>query len=45
MISSDTIEEKILQLQEKKSALADILAQSANPFRNMTAEDVIGLFE
>ena len=45
MISSDTIEEKILKLQEKKAALADILAQSANPFRNMTAEDVIGLFE
>jgi superfamily II DNA or RNA helicase len=45
MITSGTIEEKILQLQEKKSALADILAQSANPFRGMTAEDVMELFE
>jgi SNF2 family DNA or RNA helicase len=45
MITSDTIEEKILQLQEKKSALAGIFAQSANPFRNMTAEDIIELFE
>jgi SNF2 family DNA or RNA helicase len=45
MITSGTIEEKILQLQEKKSALAGILAQSANPFRGMTAEDVMELFE
>jgi len=42
---SDTIEEKILQLQEKKSALADLFAQSANPFSNMTEEDIIELFE
>ena len=45
MITSETIEEKILQLQEKKTALADILAQSAYPFRNMLPEDIIGLFE
>jgi SNF2 family DNA or RNA helicase len=45
MITSETVEEKILQLQEKKTALADILAQSAYPFRNMTEEDIIGLFE
>ena len=45
MITSDTIEEKMLQLQEKKSALASIFAQSANPFRNMTPEDVMELFE
>ena len=45
MITSETVEEKILQLQEKKAALADILAQSAFPFRNMTGEDIIELFE
>jgi len=45
MITTDTIEEKILHLQEKKTALADIFTQSANPFRNLTAEDVVELFE
>jgi len=45
MITSDTIEEKILHLQEKKTALADILAQSAYPFRNMTEDDILELFE
>ena len=44
-ITSDTIEEKILHLQDKKKALADILAQSAFPFRNMSAEDIMDLFE
>ncbi len=44
MITSDTIEEKILQLQEKKSNLADILARSDNPFHNMTPESVMELF-
>jgi SNF2 family DNA or RNA helicase len=45
LISSDTIEEKILKLQEKKTALAEIFATSANPFRNMSADDIIELFE
>ena len=45
MISSETIEEKMLQLQSKKTALADIIAHAANPFRNLTAEDIIELFE
>ncbi len=45
MITSDTIEEKILQLQEKKSALADIFAQSANPFSRMAPDDIMTLFE
>ena len=45
LITSETIEEKILQLQEKKTALAGILAQSANPFRNMNEEDILELFE
>jgi len=45
LITSETIEEKILQLQEKKTALAGILAQSAYPFRNMSEDDIIELFE
>jgi SNF2 family DNA or RNA helicase len=45
MITSDTVEEKMLQLQEKKLALAGIFAQSANPFRNMTTGDIMELFE
>ena len=44
LITSETIEEKILQLQEKKSALTGILSQSAYPFRNMNEEDIIDLF-
>ncbi|GHT78598.1 helicase [Bacteroidia bacterium] len=44
MISTDTIEEKILQLQEKKSVLAGIFAASAHPFRDMTVENVMDLF-
>jgi SNF2 family DNA or RNA helicase len=45
LITSDTIEEKIMRLQERKSALADIFVSSANPFRSMTADDVLELFE
>ncbi len=45
MISSGTIEEKILQLQDKKSALAGIFVQSANPFGSMTPDDIMDLFE
>ena len=45
MIATDTIEEKILHLQEKKTSLAEIFIQSANPFRNLTADDIIDLFE
>jgi len=45
MITSETIEEKMLQLQSKKTALANIISQTDKPFRNMTAEDIIELFE
>ena len=45
MITTNTIEEKILHLQEKKKALSDIFMQSANPFRNLTTDDIIELFE
>jgi SNF2 family DNA or RNA helicase len=45
MITSDTIEEKILNLQASKILLANIFEQSSNPFKNMTVEDIIELFE
>jgi len=35
----------MLQLQSKKTALANIISQTDKPFRNMTAEDIIELFE
>jgi superfamily II DNA or RNA helicase len=44
MITTGSIEEKIIQLQEKKSILADAFVQSGNPFRNMTPENVMELF-
>ena len=44
MITADTIEEKILHLQEKKAALADIFVQSKKTFGGMTADDIVGLF-
>jgi superfamily II DNA or RNA helicase len=44
LISSETIEEKMLQLQEKKSALAGMFEQSAHPFAGMSAEDIMELF-
>jgi len=43
-ISSDTIEEKIQQLQEKKSALAENFISSHNPLKNITKEEIIDLF-
>ena len=44
-IAKDTIEEKIIQLQEKKSALADAFVNTNNPFRNLTTDEVMALFE
>jgi SNF2 family DNA or RNA helicase len=43
-ISTDTIEEKIAKLQEKKQALADTFINSNNPFKNMTEQEVRELF-
>ena len=46
IIAHDTVEEKILQLQEKKRALVkNILASEANFFKSLTKDDVKMLFE
>jgi non-specific serine/threonine protein kinase len=46
IIARDTVEEKILQLQEKKRALVkNIIATEASFFKSLTREDVKGLFE
>ena len=46
LITQDTVEEKILLLQERKKALVDqiITAESAF-FKKLTAEDINNLFE
>jgi len=43
-ITSDSIEEKILQLQERKSAIADMFINNNNPFRGMNSADIKDLF-
>ncbi len=43
-ISSGTIEEKIMKLQEHKSKLADTFINSNNPFKNMTENEIADLF-
>ena len=46
IIARDTVEEKILQLQEKKRALVkNIIATEASFFKSLTQDDVKGLFE
>ena len=46
IIARDTVEEKILQLQEKKRALVkNIIATEASFFKSLTQDDVRGLFE
>ena len=45
IIARDTVEEKILQLQEKKRALVkSIIATEASFFKSLTKEDVTNLF-
>ena len=45
MICKDTVEEKILQLQEKKKSLAaDLVADEAGFVKRLTQEDVVYLF-
>ncbi|MGQ1889838.1 DEAD/DEAH box helicase [Thermophagus sp. OGC60D27] len=43
-ISSETIEEKIAQLQEKKNRLADAFVNSTNPLSQMDSEQIRDLF-
>jgi SNF2 family DNA or RNA helicase len=42
-ISSDTIEEKIRNLQESKSKLAETFITSSNPLKNLNREEMIAL--
>ena len=45
MICKDTVEEKILQLQEKKKALAkDIVHVESGFVKALTRDDVVSLF-
>lgn len=46
MICKDTIEEKIMALQEKKQILSDeVIADDGNFLKNLTKEDIAFLFE
>ncbi len=44
-ISSDSIEEKIVNLQGKKSELADMFINTNNPFEILSAENIKTLFD
>ncbi|MFV0376460.1 MAG: DEAD/DEAH box helicase [Mangrovibacterium sp.] len=43
-ITEGSIEEKILQLQERKSSLAEKFINSNNPFKAISRDDIISLF-
>ncbi len=43
-ITENSIEEKILKLQERKKELADVFINSNNPFKQLTKEDIVELF-
>ena len=43
-ITEDSIEQKILKLQERKKDLADIFINNNNPFKQLSQEDLIDLF-
>ena len=44
-ISSESIEEKIIQLQERKSELANQFVNSNNPFKGLSPERIRELFD
>jgi len=44
-ISENTVEEKILKLQDKKSAIADEFINTNDPFRSWTKNEIIQLFD
>ena len=44
-ITENSIEEKIQQLQEHKSSLADKFINSNNPFQKITKEEIVALFK
>jgi SNF2 family DNA or RNA helicase len=44
-ITAETIEEKIIKLQERKSELAEAFINSNNPFKGLSKESIIELFD
>jgi len=44
-ISENSIEEKILQLQQRKAKLAEAFISSNNPFKTLSTNEIISLFE
>lgn len=44
-ITENSIEEKIQKLKEQKSSLADMFINSNNPFKKITKEEIVELFE
>ncbi len=44
-ITENSIEEKIQQLKERKSTLADKFINSNNPFKSISKEEIMGLLE
>ncbi len=44
-ISVETVEEKIIKLQERKSDLADLFINNNNPFKQITRADIMDLFD
>jgi len=44
-ISSDSIEEKIIELQNKKSQLSETFVSSNNPLKQLNYKEIEGLFE
>jgi SNF2 family DNA or RNA helicase len=44
-ITSETVEEKIVKLQEKKKNLADLFVPSDSSIAGMTKEEILGIFE
>jgi SNF2 family DNA or RNA helicase len=45
MICKDTVEEKILQLQDRKRALAsDLISTETGFLKKLSPKDIIGLF-
>ncbi len=44
-ISVETVEEKIVRLQERKSELADLFINSNNPFQQISREEIMDLFD
>ena len=46
MVVKDSIEEKMLELQEKKKALVEnLIASDAQAFKNLKKEDILDLFK